>query len=157
VRILPQRGAHITQLSAKEVNDLFEVRRSLIGLLARKICPASPALIKAVDQHVRTLEALGSQGSATEEHAKISLLLSRLLLAACDNHRLVEMLESLVNQTARYTRLGLREPQRRAQSTASWRSFVIALEAGNADLAAVALEGLVEASRIAAVKHLQQG
>ncbi|MGF6602978.1 DNA-binding GntR family transcriptional regulator [Paraburkholderia sp. GAS448] len=157
VRILPQRGAHITQLSAKEVNDLFEVRRSLIGLLARKICPAPPALIKAVDQQVRTLEALGGQESATEEHAKISMLLSRLLLAACDNHRLVEMLESLVNQTARYTRLGLREPQRRTQSAASWRSFVIALEAGNADLAAAALEGLVEASRVAAVKHLQQG
>jgi hypothetical protein len=66
------------------------------------------------------------------------------------------MLESLVNQTARYTRLGLREPQRRTQSAASWRSFVIALEASNADLAAAALEGLVEASRVAAVKHLQQ-
>ena len=48
VRILPQRGAHITQLSAKEVNDLFEVRRSLIGLLARKICPAQPTLVRAL-------------------------------------------------------------------------------------------------------------
>jgi DNA-binding GntR family transcriptional regulator len=85
VRILPQRGAHITQLSAKEVNDLFEVRRSLIGLLARKICPAQPTLIKALDQQVRTLETLGSQENATEEHAKISLLLSRLIQSTGGN------------------------------------------------------------------------
>jgi DNA-binding GntR family transcriptional regulator len=157
VRILPQRGAHITQLSAKEVNDLFDVRRSLIGLLARKICPAAPTLLKTLDQQVRILETLGSQENATEEHATTSLRLSRLILAACDNHRLVEMLESLVNQTARYTRLGLREPQQRAQSATTWRSFVSALEAGNGDAAATALESLVEASRIAAVKQLKQG
>jgi DNA-binding GntR family transcriptional regulator len=156
VRIVPQRGAHITQLSTKEVNDLFEVRRALIGLLVRKMCPTAPTLLKAVDQQVRLLEALGDRDGAWDEHARISMRLGRLMIAACDNRRLVEMLESLVNQTARYTRIGLRDPQRRAQSVASWRSFVIALGAGNADVAAAVAESLIEASRIEAVKQLQQ-
>jgi DNA-binding GntR family transcriptional regulator len=157
VRILPQRGAHITQLSAKEVTDLFDVRRALIGMLARKVCPAPPTLLKPLDQQVQILETLGSRENAAEEHAKTSLRLSRLILAACDNHRLVEILESLISQTARYTRLGLREPQQRAQSAATWRSFVNAIEAGNGDAAATALESLVDASRVAAVKQLKQG
>ena len=157
VRILPQRGAHITQLSAKEVNDLFDVRRSLISLLARTVSPAPQTLLKSLDQQVQILETLGDQENATEEHAKTSLRLSRLILAACNNHRLVEILESLINQTARYTRLGLREPQQRAHSAATWRSFVSALEAGDGDAAATALESLVDASRVAAVKQLKQG
>jgi DNA-binding GntR family transcriptional regulator len=31
VRILPNRGAHVTQLSVKEVSDIFEVRRTLLA------------------------------------------------------------------------------------------------------------------------------
>ena len=155
VRIIPQRGAHITQLNAKDVNDLFEVRRALAGLMARKICPAPPALIKTLDEEVRKMEAIGDREDGWDEHAKASLRMGRLIFEACDNHRLVEMLEAVVNQTARYTRLGLREPARRAQSASGWRSFVLALEAGNPDVAAAVIEGLVEAARLAALKQLQ--
>lgn len=157
MRIVPQRGAHITQLSAKEVNDLFEIRRVLAGLLALKICPAPAALLQALDGEVHKLESLGERENSLDDHARTSLRISRLMFAACDNHRLVEMLEALVNQTARYTRLGLREVQHRTQSASSWRSFVIALEAGSADVAAATPEGLIEASRIAAIKQVQQG
>ena len=31
VKILPQRGSYVTQLSAKELDDLFEVRASLLA------------------------------------------------------------------------------------------------------------------------------
>ena len=35
VRILPNRGAHVTQLSIKEVGDIFEIRRELVGPMVR--------------------------------------------------------------------------------------------------------------------------
>lgn len=155
-RIVPQRGAHITKLSGKEVNDLFEMRRVLLGLLARKLCPAGLALINALDREVRVLEELLDDKDAWEEHAKISLRIGRVMFAACDNERLVETLETLVNQTARYTRLGMHESAQRVQSAAGWRGLVTALTAGNPDTAASAVEGLVEASRLAALKELQQ-
>lgn len=156
VRIVPQRGAHITKLSGKEVNDMFEMRRVLLGLLVRKLCPAEPTLIDAIDREVRALEALLANKDAWDEHSKISLRIGRLMFAACDNERLVETLETLVNQTARYTRLGMREPARRVQSVAGWRILVTALTANNPDTAAAAVEGLVEASRLAALKELLQ-
>ena len=155
-RIVPQRGAHITKLSSKEVNDLFEMRRVLLGLLVRKLCPAEPALINALDREVRAMEALLGNKDAWDEHSKISLRIGRVMFAACDNERLVETLETLVNQTARYTRLGMRESARRMQSAAGWRSLVTALTAGNPDTAAAAVEGLVEASRLAALKELRE-
>lgn len=156
-RIVPQRGAHITRLSGKEVNDLFEMRRVLLGLLVRKLCPVSPVFLNSLDQEVKALELLLDNKDAWDEHSKISLRIGRLLFAACDNERLVETLETLVNQTARYTRIGMREPERRIQSAAGWRSLVSALAAGNPDTAAAAVEGLVEASRLAALKELSQG
>lgn len=155
-RIVPQRGAHITKLSAKEVNDLFEIRRVLYSLLARKLCPAAPALIEALDLQVRAMEGLVGNDDAWDEHSKISLRIGSLMLAACDNERLVEMLETLVNQTARYTRIGMREPARRKQSVAAWRSLVSAFAAGDPDRAASVVEDLFESSRVAALKVLSQ-
>ena len=37
VRILPNRGAHVTQLSIKEVGDIFEIRRDLVGAMVRRL------------------------------------------------------------------------------------------------------------------------
>jgi len=156
VRIVPQRGAHITQLSVKEVSDMFEIRRVLAGLLARSLCPAPASLIKALDTEVSKIESLIGRKDGLNEHAKASVRISRLMFEACKNRQLVEMMESLVNQTVRYTRLGLAEVQRRRESAADWRAFVTALDAGDADLAATVLEGLIEASRLAAMKQLQQ-
>jgi len=154
VRIVPQRGAHITKLSGKEVNDLFEMRRVLVGLLVRKLCPPAPAFIGLLDREVSAMEALLANKDAWDEHFKISLRIGRLLFAACDNQRLVDTLEALVNQTARYTKLGMREFDRRMQSAAGWRSLVAALTAGNPDTAAAAVEGLIEASRLGALREL---
>lgn len=46
VRIFPQRGAHVTKLSATELNDLFELRASLLGTgsrLAAEYCTPANA------------------------------------------------------------------------------------------------------------------
>src|SRR4030095_3963046 len=37
VRILPNRGAHVTQLSIQEVSDLFEIRRKLSGATVARL------------------------------------------------------------------------------------------------------------------------
>src|SRR5947209_1775520 len=37
VRIEPRRGARVTQLSADEVDDLYEIRASLLAVAARRV------------------------------------------------------------------------------------------------------------------------
>lgn len=55
VRILPNRGAHVTQLSVKEVSDIFEVRRTLFGaMIGRLTAEEASALAATLGGDIRT-------------------------------------------------------------------------------------------------------
>lgn len=156
VTIVPQRGAHITQLSAQEVNNLFEIRAALAPLLARHLSTASPVLVRAVKAEVEAMERLAAGDDGWDDYAQVSYRLSQLLFDASGNPQLGEILNSLANQTARYTRLGLRDPARQRASAKGWRRFVDALECGDAENAGDALVDLMEASRKAALEVLSR-
>ena len=50
VRILPNRGAHVTQLSVKEVSDIFEIRRKLSGAMVSRLTVEEAAVIANDDR-----------------------------------------------------------------------------------------------------------
>jgi DNA-binding GntR family transcriptional regulator len=59
VRIPPNRGAHLTQLSIKDVSDIFEVRRTLFGaMIGRLTVEEASALAAIIDADIRALDAL---------------------------------------------------------------------------------------------------
>src|SRR5688572_7290779 len=61
VRILPNRGAHVTQLSVKEVDDIFEIRRILSGrMIARLTADEAAQLAAAMEADLRALDALAA-------------------------------------------------------------------------------------------------
>ena len=155
VRILPNRGAHVTQLSIQEVSDLFEIRRHLVGAMVRRLPPRAGAFIAPIDAEVRELEALAKEPGVNDAYLACSYRLSRLLADASGNERLAEILGSLARQTRRYSALGLATAARRKASARSWRAMLDALKAGNVDAAAAAIENLIDASRTEAVRQLQ--
>ena len=156
VRILPNRGAHVTQLSIKEVSDIFEVRRDLVGAMVRRLdCQDGGAFSERIDAEVRELEALAKEPGTGDAYLALSNRLSRLLAEACGNQRLAEILGSLARQTRRYSKLGLATAARRKESARTWRAMAKALKAGDANAAAVAIENLIDASRDEAVRQLQ--
>ena len=56
VRILPNRGAHVTQLSIKEVSDIFEIRRKLSGAMVSRLTVKEAAIIaNTIDADPRCL------------------------------------------------------------------------------------------------------
>lgn len=152
VSIVAQRGAHVTQLSAREVNNLFEIRSALAPLLARHLGAADPELLRAMRAEVSEMERLAGSEDAWKDYAQASYRLSRLLFGASGNPQLGEILQSLANQTARYTQLGLRDPARQRASAQGWRRFADALARGDADMAGDALVELMESSRKAVLK-----
>lgn len=154
VRIVPQRGAHVTQLSAKEVNNLFEIRVVLVDLLGRQLATPDPELVEALDREVRVLEQLAQREDSWDDYAQQSLKTTGVLLDACENEKLVEVIRSLGNQTARYVKLGMRDAARRQTSAKSWRKVVLALKSADNVLLGTLLARQVEASRIAALKAL---
>jgi DNA-binding GntR family transcriptional regulator len=156
VRILPNRGAHVTQLSIKEVADIFEIRRKLsAALVARLSREEAVRLAGVIDADVRALDALAQDSEDGAEYFQTSFRLSRVLRESCSNERLAEILASLSRQTLRYTQLGLATPARRKESARNWRTMQKAMKAGNVDAAAEAVEKLIEDSKREAVKQLE--
>jgi DNA-binding GntR family transcriptional regulator len=156
VRILPNRGAHVTQLSAKEVGDIFEIRRNLsAAMVARLTAQEAGALAAQIDADVRALDTLAQDPDGAAAYFDTTFRLSRVLREGCTNERLAEILASLARQTLRYTQLGLATPARRRESARNWRSMLKALKAGDLGAAAEATEKLIEDSRREAVKQLE--
>jgi DNA-binding GntR family transcriptional regulator len=156
VRILPNRGAHVTQLSIKEVDDIFEIRRTLSGAMISRLTAEEAALqATAIDADIRALDALAQDPDQGAAYFETTFRLGRTLIEACSNERLAEILGSLARQTLRYTQLGLATPARRKESARNWRTMQRALKSGSVDIAATAVEKLIEDSRREAVKQLE--
>ena len=156
VRILPNRGAHVTQLSIKEVDDIFEIRRVLSGaMIARLTTEEAAQLAAAIDSDIRALDALAQDPNGAAAYFETSFRLSRIVREACNNELMAEILSSLARQTLRYTQLGLASPARRKESARNWRTIQKALKSGNVDVAADAAEKLIDDSRREAVRQLE--
>ena len=155
VRIQPNRGAHVTQLSSKEVSDIFEIRRDLFGAMVRRLGRRDDSRLDEIDAEVRELEALAKEPGAGEAYLDVSQRLGHRLADDSGNERLAEVLGSLARQTRRYAMLGLASPARRKESARIWRAMLKALKAGDANGAAAAVENLIDASRDEAVRQLR--
>jgi DNA-binding GntR family transcriptional regulator len=154
VTILPHRGAHVTQLSADEINDLFEIRCALARLLPRHLLLAGPALFAEIEAQVAELQGAAAHRDGWDGYVNIVHNINNLMCDSCANQQLAEILRSLTQQMARYTRLGLYEPARRQASAKGWRRFVDSLKRRDADRAGNALADLIDASRKAVLKAL---
>lgn len=136
VRIHPRRGAQATQLSVKEVEDLLEVRVSLIRLVARRVAAAaSPELLAVLDEGVAKLAALVDDPQAGDAFGETLARLTLYCAASSGNDRLFTLIASLSLQMSRYTRLGLRSVERRKRSLALWRKSIRAFRRHDADQA----------------------
>jgi DNA-binding GntR family transcriptional regulator len=154
VTILPHRGAYVTQLSAQEINNVFEIRCALAQLLPRYLLLAGPKVLGDVETLIAELDAASDDPNGWDAHVNIVHNLNNLLCDSCANPQLAEILRSLAQQMARYTRLGLRESLRREASVKGWRRFLGGLKRGDAEKAGAALSDLINASRKAVLKAL---
>ena len=92
VRIPPNRGAHVTQLSIKEVSDIFEVRRTLFGaMIGRLAVEKASALAAIIDADIRALDALAQESDGGPAYFETTFRLSRVVLETCSNNRMAEI------------------------------------------------------------------
>lgn len=155
IRMLPNRGAHVTKLSIQEVNDIFEIRKVLAGAMVRRLGDRDPAVIARVAERVAELENLAQQPGAAADYVAGTVQLSLMMAQACGNERLAEVMKSLARQSWRYTQVGLATPARRKESARNWRAMLKALMANQVEVAANAMEKLVDDARQEAVRTLE--
>ena len=154
VRVLANKGAHVTKLSTKEVNDIFEIRMVLAGAMVRRLATAHRALIARFAPRVEELERLAAAPDEGAAYVAASVELALGMAQASGNERLTEIMRSLARQSWRYTRLALAQRERRQQSAQHWRALFDALLEGQAEEAGRAMEKLVDDSRREAVRQL---
>lgn len=149
VKILPQRGAHVTQLSAQELNDLYEVRSSLLATgsgLAAGRCTKENAQV--LEQYlVRMREAVGD----LSRYTTISAELVAYIMEMSGNVVLAEYVRDFALRIGRYARLGLTSQERREASVATWQRIVEAIIAQDAEGASAAHRTLTLENRKAAM------
>ena len=156
VVILPHRGAHVTELSAKEVGDIFSIRKALIGLAIRNLDRPPEEALDEIDRQVREMQQIAPRPDSHAEYARASARLHLFIAGLSDNARLVGMIRSLARQTYRYTLVALSDPAARRRSAETWGEMAALLRKGRMAHAADLAEELIERSRRAASAHLER-
>ncbi len=156
VRVVANRGAHVTPLSVVELNEIFEIRRVLAGAMVRRLGKPSPEVMAHLVDRVCELERR-ARNIDPADYVAASVELSLELAQASGNGRLAEIMQSLARQSWRYTQLALKDARRRQESARNWRALFDALSRGQNEAAGVAMEKLVEDARLGAVRMLQEG
>ena len=157
VLIHPYRGAQVSALSVREVQEIYQVRAALVGLRARWIAedPDREALVAPAAGPVAELDALARSDEAGDRYIAVALSLNRMLTERLSNRWLRSLLQALTLQTSRYTRLALATPERRRESARLWRTLIEAIRAGNGDEAQRIAAAISLATRDAAIRSLE--
>lgn len=156
VRLQANKGAHVTKLSIKEVDDIFEIRKMLAGAMARRLCSAPREVVMEFEPQVEALQRLAQTADGGAAYVAASVGLALDMARASGNERLSEVMRSLARQSWRYTRLGLATAERRNQSARQWRQLFVAVAAGRTEEAGLAMEKLVDESRQEAIRQLER-
>jgi DNA-binding GntR family transcriptional regulator len=157
VTIAPYRGACVTELSEREIREIYQVRAALVGLRARWFAedPQRDALVAKIEGPIAALATLAGAPDRQEDYIATALRISSILTEGLTNRWLGSTLQALALQTRRYTRLALASPERRRESARLWGQLLKAIKAGDGDRAESVASTLSLSTRDAAAKTLR--
>jgi DNA-binding GntR family transcriptional regulator len=156
VTILPYRGAVVTDVTVREIKELYQVRAALVGLRARWIAedPQRDELVALVKAPIARMQQLAGKDRA--EYTRLALMVNRTLTESLSNNWLRSTLASLMLQTSRYTRLALASVAHQKYSARQWQALLNAIEAGDGERAEKIAATLSQATRDEATKFLEK-
>ena len=96
LKVLPRRGVFVSELGAKDVKDIFDLRAALETTAMRL---ATPLIPKSEAARALKLYKMAGEAPAGEQRdkllPKVDLLIHTLAVQYCDNPRLQKMMEGL--------------------------------------------------------------
>lgn len=151
VEVLPRRGAQVTALTVKEIDDIFAIRAALIELGVALATPLlSDGEVAQIRHWIDQLSTSADRVGSADDYVPISYHISLFISRRCQNERLFDMIRSMSRQTLRYSHLALASDERRKRSAALWTDLALALDARDAKSAGQLARCLVEESGKAA-------
>ena len=157
VTINSYRGAQVTEVTVREVQDLYQVRSALVGIRARWIAEDQhrAEILSKVEGPIARLIKLADHEEDAEAFVDESFVVNDILTDSLSNRWLRSILQALTLQTSRYSRLALlTSAERRHESAQLWQMLLNAMASGEGDLAERVAQVLSLTARDAAVKYL---
>lgn len=135
VLMIPRKGAYVSEISMKDIADVFEIRRALEGLAAR--LAAERATEQEIERLERALVKIAEIAQAEDLDGAVALDTDfhEELMAASHNPRLSQLVSNLREQIQRFRLTSLSHPGRVKLAVEEHRKIVDAIASHDADLA----------------------
>lgn len=135
VQIIPNRGAFVVGISAKDVRDIYMIRALLEGLCARwATANISHEQLEAMEENVYLSEFHAAKGHL-DQLAELDNQFHHILYEAGGSKMLEHLLNDYHQYVYRIRRKTLSTLERGTASNKEHRAIMEAIRAGNADLA----------------------
>jgi GntR family transcriptional regulator, trigonelline degradation regulator len=145
VTTIPNKGTIVTEVTAEEARQLYQVRSVLEGLAGRLFVEnATDAQRRALVSALRAVERAAAKGSSAMLAAKDKFY--DVLFEGGGNEALRSIASALHARVSLLRSLSLSQPGRSAESLAELAQIVAAVQANDADAAAKACSHHVEAA-----------
>ena len=135
IQIIPNRGAYVTGISAKDVQDIYMIRSRLEGLCARwATAHITPEQLDEMEENVYLAEFHVGKGHM-DQIAELDNRFHQILYEACDSKMLEHLLMDYHQYVQSVRQKTLSNIERSTASNKEHRAIMEAIKAGNADLA----------------------
>lgn len=147
VRIVPQKGAVVSELSQAEIDDVFELRALLEPRLFRRSAP----LLSAADfeqlEQIQTTYVAAIRGGEINQYGKLNAQLHVALYQRANLPRTQQIVASLLQTSDRYTRVQLSSIDAMNRAMEEHAELICLSRAGDFEAAAKLLEAHLVAVR----------
>lgn len=147
VRAIPRRGYRVSEITLKDIHDVFELRLMLEPAAARMAAgKVNAGRLRALDEVTRSGYQPGDPKS-TSRFLEASKAFHVAIARATGNARLADAIEQLLDEMTRLMHLGLGLRNRSQEMSREQRALVKALARGDGDTAERICREQIEAAR----------
>ncbi len=133
IQIIPNKGAYVTGITVKDVEDIYMIRSKLEGLCARWATEhISEEQMEELEENIYLSEFHASKGHS-EQIAELDNRFHEILYEACNSKMLEHQLRDFHEYVLRVRRKTLSQDKRSTASTHEHRLLMEAIKAKNAD------------------------
>lgn len=133
IQIVPNKGAYVTGITAKDVKDIYMIRSSLEGMCARLATEhITPEQLEEIEENVYLASYHASKGHM-EQMAELDNRFHHILYEACDSKMLQNLLQDFHQYVIRIRRKTLSTKERGIASNEEHRRIMEAIKDKNPD------------------------
>ena len=135
IQIIPNKGAYVTGITIKDVEDIYMMRSKLEGLAARwATTNITKEQMEEMEENIYLSEFHASKGHM-EQIAVLDNRFHEIIYEACNSKMLEHQLRDFHEYVLRVRKMTLSQFKRSSESTKEHREIMEAIKAGDADRA----------------------